>query len=204
MRGVAAIILAAGRATRFEAGPQETKAVAPLEGKPLIRHVAEAALASHAKPVYIVTGHARDRVEAALEGLPVHFIHNADFASGLAGSLKAGLAAVPEHIAGVLVLLADMPRVSPGLIDRLVHAYEVAAGEPCAILPLYRGQRGNPVLLSRRLFPEIMKLEADRGARAIIDNLQSGVIECPVDDEAVAIDIDTQAALRELELRGLN
>ena len=127
MSRIAAIILAAGQASRFraaagEAGPA-TKLVAQLEGKPLVRHVAEAALASRAAPIIVVTGHAEEVVRAALEGLPLTFTHNDAYASGLASSLQQGLSCAPSDCDGALVLLGDMPLVSPEIIEQLIDAF---------------------------------------------------------------------------------
>ncbi|MBV8472012.1 MAG: NTP transferase domain-containing protein, partial [Hyphomicrobiales bacterium] len=104
MAEIGAIVLAAGRATRFRAGggAESSKLVASLGGEPLVRHAARAALASRARPVVAVTGHAREDIKAALAGLDVVFAHNPDYASGLASSLKAGIAALPESVAGAL------------------------------------------------------------------------------------------------------
>ena len=92
-RNIAAVVLAAGRSTRMGA---INKLIAEIGGKPLVRIAAEQALASRAKPVIVVTGHERERVELALAGLPVRFVHNPDYADGLGTSLKAGIAAVPQ------------------------------------------------------------------------------------------------------------
>src|ERR1700736_4630015 len=96
-RNVAAIILAAGRSTRM-GGPN--KLLAELGGKPLVRIVTEQALASKAQSVVVVTGHQADEVQKALQGLKVTFAHNPDFAEGLAGSVKTGIAAVPADADG--------------------------------------------------------------------------------------------------------
>src|SRR6476620_2823980 len=110
---VAGVLLAAGAATRFRKaagalGPV-TKLVAQHEGKPLVRHVAEAALAAGLAPLIVVTGHAQDAVEQALHDLTFTAVHNAAYASGMASSLKAGLAAVPADAQAAIVLLGDMP-----------------------------------------------------------------------------------------------
>src|SRR5262245_23970931 len=116
-RKIAGLVLAAGRSTRM-GGPN--KLLEEINGKPLVRIAAEHALASRAKPVIVVTGHQKERVEQALAGLPVKFVHNPDFADGLSTSLKAGIAAVPADSDGALVALGDMPQVSAALIDRLI------------------------------------------------------------------------------------
>src|SRR6202030_837317 len=118
-RHVAAIILAAGRSTRM-GGPN--KLLAEFGGKPLIRIVTEQALASKAKGVIVVTGHQAEQVEKALQGLDVKFVRNPSFAQGLAGSVKAGVAAVPENADGAVICLGDMPLIDAHLIDRLIEA----------------------------------------------------------------------------------
>ena len=110
-RRIAAVVLAAGRSTRM-GGPN--KLVAEIAQRPLVRIAAEEALASRAKPVIVVTGHQRPDVERALDGLPVKFVHNPDFAQGLGTSLRTGIAAVPPDSDGVVVCLGDMPQVDAG------------------------------------------------------------------------------------------
>lgn len=198
MGEIAAIILAAGQSSRFEAGPEETKLVAVLHGKPLVRHVAEAAIASRARPILVVTGHAAARVEAALKTLGLSFISNPDYQTGLASSLKAGIAALPETVAGAIILLADMPCVSAALIDRLIQTFEDSAPPPSAVVPVHAGLRGNPALIGRDLFDAITRLEGDRGARPLLEAAGNNVVECAVDDAAIEVDIDTNEALRNL------
>ncbi|VTZ27300.1 Molybdenum cofactor cytidylyltransferase / molybdopterin molybdochelatase (fragment) [Methylocella tundrae] len=175
-----------------------------MRGKPLVRHVAEAALRSVARPIVVVTGHRRAEVEAALQGLDLSFAINPDYAAGLSSSLKRGVAALPTASAGALILLGDMPLVSSALIDRLIAAFERAADaapqNPLAAAPRRGGVRGNPVLLSRALFPAVAKLDGDRGARALIDSIGKRLVECDVEDEAALIDIDNKDELRRLEL----
>jgi molybdenum cofactor cytidylyltransferase len=199
MGAIAAIILAAGRASRFAAGADDSKVLAKLRGQPLVRHVAEATLASRATPVIVVTGQAGDKVEAALEGLALTTIRNADPDLGLSHSLHLGLAALPEKTAGALILLADMPYVTAALIDRLIAAFANAATAPHAVVPIYQGQRGNPVLLGAGLFAQAMATTGDRGARALLDAAGIKVLEHPIDDDAIMIDIDTREALAKFE-----
>jgi molybdenum cofactor cytidylyltransferase len=192
MSEIAAIVLGAGRATRFDAGPSETKVVAEIAGKPLIRIVSEAALASRARPVVVVVGHAAEKTAAVLDGLGVHIICAPNFRAGLSRSLQAGVAAVPEGAAGAVVLLADMPFVSARLIDKLIDAFTTAT-EPLAVVPTCAGRRGNPVLIGRKHFAAVNALDGDRGAKQI---LASGeIVECPVDDTSIFVDIDTREDL---------
>ena len=189
---VAAMILAAGQGTRF--GP-EPKLLAELAGKPLVRHVADAALASKAALVIAVLGHRREEVGAALP-LAVSRVENPDYADGLATSLKAGFAALPGQAEAAVVLLGDMPEVTPALIDRLIDTW-IAAGRPAAVVPTYDGRRGNPVLLSAALAPEIAKLSGDTGAGGLL-RARSDVCELPVTAASILADVDTPEALAAL------
>lgn len=190
-RGVAAVILAAGRSSRM-GGPN--KLLELLHGKPLVRIVTEQALASHAKPVIVVTGHQSERVRAALSGLDVTFAANADFADGIASSVKAGIAAVPAEADGAVICLGDMPLVNATLIDRLIEALSPDKGALIAV-PAAEGRRGNPVLWSRRFFDELMTLEGDVGARHMIQRHAEAVVEVETDGQSAFLDIDTPEAL---------
>lgn len=189
---VAAIILAAGRGTRF-AG---TKMLAEYEGKSFVRRAAEAARAGGASPVIVVLGHEADPVGASLAGLDVVLVRNPDYADGLSTSLRAGFAALPESAEAALVLLGDMPRVEAELVARLVAEWE-RAGRPPALVPTYCGRRGNPVLLSRRLAPGIARLIGDVGAGPLLRVLD-GVVELEVETASVTEDVDTAEALKRL------
>lgn len=187
---IATLILAAGRGARY--GAAQSKLLVEIDGAPIIRRVTQAALASRAARAVVVTGHSRETIEAALAGLSVAFVFNPDFASGLASSLRTGLSAV-AGADGALALLGDMPGVTPRIIDALIAAFEK---EPtsAAVVPTSDGRRGNPVLLSRALFPRVAMLSGDEGARKLLREA-SGVVELPLDDEGVLADVDTPADL---------
>ncbi|MBB1091143.1 NTP transferase domain-containing protein [Rhodopseudomonas palustris] len=192
-RNVAAIVLAAGRSTRM-GGPN--KLLAELNGTPLVRIVAEQVMASKASRAIVVTGHQADKVEAALSGLDVSFVHNPAFAEGLASSVKAGIAAVADDADGAVVCLGDMPLIDSLLIDRLIGAFDPDRGG-LIVVPVADGRRGNPVLWSRRFFSELMTLDGDIGARHLIAKHGEAVTEVPVDGHAAFLDIDTPQALEE-------
>jgi molybdenum cofactor cytidylyltransferase len=191
---VAGLVLAAGRSTRMG---QANKLLQTVRGMPMVRHAVEAQLASSARPVLVVTGHQHEAVAAALEGLEVQFVHNPDFATGLASSVKAGLRALPGDTPGVVVSLGDMPNVTWQVIDRLAQVF-AESPEALAVVPTLFGQRGNPVLLSRGLFGAVEALSGDQGARRLLDGAGEAIVEVPLDDPAIALDVDTPEALRAL------
>ncbi|MGF9757301.1 nucleotidyltransferase family protein [Microvirga sp. 0TCS3.31] len=193
MSDVAAILLAAGRGTRFGEVP---KLLAQVGGKALVRHAADAAVHSTASPVIVVTGHRADAVEAELNGLAVQVVHNPEFADGLATSLKTGFSALPPNARAAIVLLGDMPLVGANLIDALVAGWH-DSGEPTALVPTLNGRRGNPVVISRALQPAIETLSGDVGAGPLLRG-RSDIVEWPTADKAVVQDIDTREELGKL------
>ena len=190
-RRIAAVVLAAGRSTRMGA---INKLIAEIGGKPLVRIAAEQALASRAAPVIVVTGHERAQVEAALDGLPVRFVHNPDYAEGLGTSLKAGIAAVPKEADAAIVCLGDMPQVDSSLIDKLLAAFDPERGA-LVVVPSIDGRRGNPVVWARRFFNDLMTITGDVGARHLIASYAEAVVEVPVKGEAALTDVDTPESL---------
>jgi molybdenum cofactor cytidylyltransferase len=190
-RAIAAIVLAAGRSSRM-GGPN--KLLAEIGGRPLVRIVVDQVLASHARPVIVVTGHQRERVEAAVAGLPVKCVHNPQFADGLGTSLRAGIAALPAEADGAIVCLGDMPQVDAALIDRLIGAFDPDKAA-LVVVPTIDGKRGNPVVWSRRFFPDLMAVEGDVGARYLISRYAEAVAEVPLTGTAALTDVDTPEAL---------
>ena len=190
---IAGILLAAGKSTRMGAN----KLLAPISGKPMIRHSAEALLASSAGPVLVVTGHQREEIEAALKGLIVRFIDNPVYDSGLASSLKAGIAALPKDADGVVVALGDMPLVAGRHINRLIAAFSPAEHRTI-IVPVHGGERGNPVLWGSQYFSEMLGLDGDRGAKSLMDMHEDHITEIVMRSDAVLADFDTPEALARL------
>jgi molybdenum cofactor cytidylyltransferase len=191
---VAAIVLAAGQGTRMGGA----KMTALYAGKALVRHAHDAVAASGAGPVFSVVGHDAAKVAMALAGVDTIFVENPSYALGMSTSLKAGIAALPDTAAGAIILLGDMPLVTPDIINRLIAAF---AGKPTAkaVVPMVAGRRGNPILIGRNLFDAVLRLDGDVGARKLLDAAGDDVIEVAIDDGAVLTDVDTPEALAELE-----
>jgi molybdenum cofactor cytidylyltransferase len=124
-------------------------------------------------------------------------VRNEAFADGLSTSLKAGFSALPRSAEAAIVLLGDMPRITADLLRREVSAW-AEAGKPAAVIPVAGSRRGNPVLLSRALRPEIATLEGDAGAGPLLRG-RSDVLELAVADASVTLDVDTPASLREAQ-----
>ena len=184
MTAIAAIVLAAGRSSRMPGN----KLLTLLDGKPVIRRTVEAACASRVGPVIVVTGHQAAAVNAALTGLPVTIVENERFADGLSTSLICGVKALPPGCEGFAVLLGDMPFVTPGIIDRLIGAFEPGGR---IVVPVHSGRRGHPVLWPITLREAFLSLTGDRGAKPLMALYGDLVYELEVSSDAIFADLDT-------------
>jgi molybdenum cofactor cytidylyltransferase len=191
-----AIVLAAGAGTRFGGG----KLLAPWRGAPLIHGALAAGFAAPARSVTVVTGHdprvgPASAAFAELSGQAgrLRLVHARDHAEGMAASLRTGLAALPADTAGAFVFLGDMPLIPHAILPRLARA--LANGAQAAA-PEARGRRGHPVLLAAVLFPALLALTGEAGARAVLDALGHGLARVRTSDTGVLFDVDVGVDLR--------
>ena len=155
----------------------------------MVYRVTSAVVALELAQVIVVTGAQAGAVDAALADLPVDTVLNESWAEGMSSSMRAGLRVLRSDIQAVLMVLADQPALTTDLLQSLVTRYR-ATGAPI-VAPYYRGQRGNPVLFDRALFPELLAVRGDRGGRALIARYREQVERVEVDDPAVITDIDS-------------
>lgn len=191
---VTALVLAAGQSRRM--GPVN-KLLATVDGVPMVRATVERIAAAGVDRVVVITGHEAERVSAALQGLDVDLVHNPDYTEGLSTSLARGISALDASVDAALVCLADMPRVRPRHVQRLLAAFDPLEGRGICV-PTYRGKRGNPVLWDRRYFQEMAAVRGDVGARHLIGEHQDAVCEVEMDDGGVLLDVDSPESLAAL------
>ena len=188
---VAAIVLAAGAARRMRG---RDKLLEEVAGRPVLRAVAEAARASRASPVAVVLPPDAPARAAALAGLDVTAVEAADWAEGMAASIRAGLAAVADRADAVVILLADMPEVGAAEIDRLIAAFDPAEGREIVRAVSADGTPGHPVLFGRRFFEALRGLSGDQGGRSILAEAADFVVAVPTRGRAALVDLDTPEA----------
>jgi len=192
---VGAVLLAAG-ASRRMGGPN--KLLARIgSGEPMIRATAENLVAAGVQPIIVVTGRDAGDIEQALSGLDVRFVNNADYPSGLGSSIRAGAAAVPDGVDGLLVMLGDMPLVGPRIVRRLVAGFNPQEGR-LIVVPVHQGRRGNPVLFARQFLPALAALTGDEGARSLLDRHADHVAEVETGSTTIFADFDTPESLAAL------
>ncbi|MEL7303811.1 MAG: nucleotidyltransferase family protein [Pseudomonadota bacterium] len=188
---LAAIVLAAGASRRFGAA---NKLLADAGGVPLIarvgRAVSEAGVFDDI--VAVVRPNASD-VRRAIESYVTRFVENADADTGLSTSVRLGVGALAQATRGVLIAQGDMPDLSADLVRRLVAAFDETPGT-AIVAPSPRDRPdviGTPVIWPRRYFDELLELQGDTGARAILKREHANIQTIPIDDLAELADIDT-------------
>jgi molybdenum cofactor cytidylyltransferase len=194
---ITGIVLAAGASHRFG----QNKLLIPLGGHAVLYHALQAALTAPLDPVILVLGYESDKALQALEELrgspKLRVLKNSHWAQGRAESLKLGLAAAPAHAPGAVVLLGDMPLVTPALIARVAQAF-LRAHTLC--FPIYRGLPGRPVAIPRELFGEFAQLCGDASGLPILQKYWERAIklELAPDEEPTQWDIDTPEDLERM------
>ena len=167
------------------------------EGRTLVRRAAETALGSSCRPLVAVLGASADAVEAEIAGLPLAVAVNPDWQTGMASSLRTGLTALMQtgsNLDAVVVMLCDQPQVSPTLLDSLVAAYADTGHELVACE--YGGVLGVPALFGLALFPALLSLTGDEGARRVIKSYSGPLTRVPFPNGV--LDIDTPQDLQRL------
>jgi molybdenum cofactor cytidylyltransferase len=187
MDQIGLIILAAGSSSRMGSPKQ----LLLYNGRTLLRHAAETALASICEPVLVVLGAAGDLLEPQLAGLPVMLSHNPDWSLGMGSSIRHGLQQLVARFSGsiraVVIMVCDQPLVRPTDLNELCAVHDTSGYG--VVSSRYGGNVGVPVLFSSRYFRDLGMLDPSAGAKKLI--IQHADDHHSVGLSAGAFDIDT-------------
>lgn len=191
---IGGLILAAGESSRMG----RDKALLAYRGSSFLETAVATLRSAGVAPIVVVLGHHAEEIRRAtnLEGTQV--VVNEKYTLGQTSSLQAGLRKLTEfEIEAVVLWLVDHPAVSAETVAKLVTEFHKS--KPPVVIPHYRGERGHPVLISRALFEEILKLAVDEGANTVIRKHRSKMQCVEVDDPGVRLDVDDPEAYGRLE-----
>jgi molybdenum cofactor cytidylyltransferase len=192
MKALAAIILAAGESRRM--GRPKALLACPGTSTTFLGHLLRVTVQPTIGFRRVVLGAAADEIQRAAALSPEIVVLNHDWQKGQLSSLQAGLRSLPEgKTDGVLVCPVDHPLVSSQLVVQLIKAFR-AQGKPI-VMPTWQGHRGHPVLFAASLYPELLAAPADVGARAVVWEHQSDLLEVPTQEEGVVQNLNDPAAL---------
>jgi len=194
---IGAVLLAAGQGTRMGG---VAKSLIRLQGVPLINRHLIALSGAGVDEVVVVTGHARDAVEAQVQTFPVTLAHNADFASGQQSSVRLGLSALSGNFDAVIILLADQPLIGATDLTELVAAFKK---KPYGniVMPMVGGQRGNPVVIDAEARAQVLASETNLGCRNLMDRNPDMVFAHQTENTRYITDLDTLDDLTQLAQR---
>ena len=196
MTSVSGVLLAAGESRRMG---EVNKLALPVAGQPLLRRTALLLMKLPLRELIVVTGHDAGTTHSLLAGLPVQTVHNAHFRDGQMSSVHAGLGALRVSSDAVLVCLADLPLLELDDLQRLIGAYR--EGETSVLVPMHRGQRGNPILLANQQREQILAGNRNLGCKRLIQNNPDMVTAVEMDNDHTVFDLDTPAAYCRLQAR---
>jgi molybdenum cofactor cytidylyltransferase len=193
---IGAVILAAGMSSRMG----EAKQLLRLGERTLLDQVIENVRAAGVCDIILVLGHAAETIAKGITSRNLKVVVNAAYREGMGSSLRAGISALPGEIDASLICLADQPLVRPETLKLLMDRYRASRAE--IVIPMYKGFRGNPVLLDRSVFPEVISLTGDIGCRAIFSSHLEGIVKVPVEDLGILLDVDSQEDFDRLKQLG--
>jgi molybdenum cofactor cytidylyltransferase len=190
-----AVVPAAGMSVRMG----QNKLLLTFQGKPLIAHAVDTLLASAVDEVVVVLGHEAERVREKLQGRKVRFIENRDYREGLSTSVRAGIEAVSSLAGAVMIYLADLPFLESEEVNLLIRALaEAKKLNKSIVVPFFRGQRGNPVILDFAYKEAILDVAGETGCRRFIKRNPDQVFAVEMETDHAVRDIDTMEDYRKL------
>ena len=194
MDSFGAIILAAGLSRRME---DRNKLLLPIHGKPMIQHVVETYIAALNGQICVVTGFESDRIKAALDGLPIKIVHNADFDAGQPFSVRAGLLKA-RGSQQYLIGLGDQPQLTTDELRTFVTAHFTADVQKISI-PHQNTKRGNPIVVPAAMRARLLADEANPGCGKFTRAHPELAQHISMTQAGFFTDIDTPAAFEAFE-----
>ena len=187
---ISAVILAAGESRRMG---KQNKLLLPVGGEALLVKLVKSVCASDVGQVLVVIGHEAEKIRRKLKELPLSFVYNPNFSEGMTTSIKSGVKEVSPDCDGLLICLADMPLINTSDINQLIHAYvqNRIKEKRLIVVPVFQGQRGNPVLFSSEFRNDILDYKKESGCRGVIMNYPESVKEIEMDNDNMLLDVDT-------------
>ncbi len=184
-RRVAAVVLAAGQSRRMG----RNKLLLPWGNTTVLGQTLANVHAAGFHDVVVVTGHEGEEVTRETgQSSSIRMVHNTNYAKGMLTSVQAAVRTLPESVEAALVVLGDQPMVGPAILEQLLAAY--AAGPQGLVAPTTHGRRGNPVLIDRRYFAELLALPPEGAPRLLLERHPDDVRLLDVTDEVIVHDLD--------------
>ena len=184
---IAGLILAAGGSSRMG---DQNKLMMPFQGKPMLNHVVNASLNSNLTQTFVVVGHQSSEIKNLVQSDDIQCVENEQWETGMASSIVAGISQL-KQFDGFLILLGDMPLVTPELINEII----VHSSADKIVIPIKDGLHGNPIFFGSKFRDELLTLYGDSGAKKVIQNNLSSMIKIKIQSNTIFKDYDTKESL---------
>lgn len=193
---IGAVVLAAGTSSRMG----EAKQLLRVGERTLLQQVIENVRGAGVDEIVLVLGHRAETIQESVRSENVKIVVNQDYREGMGTSLRTGVVALSPEADAAFIVLADQPFVRPETLQRIAEEYRKSDAQ--IVIPMYKGFRGNPVLLNRSVFPEVMALKGDIGCRAIFGSHAEGIVKVAVGDIGILLDVDNREDFERLRSFG--
>ena len=181
---ISAILLAAGQSKRMNG---ENKLAKKIKGIPLLKYALNNILKSSVNEIIIVLGYQSEIIEKLIDkNDKIKFVFNADFETGMASSIKKGVENLSKKTDAFFISLGDMPSINYNTYDQLIKYKK----NQKIIVPIFKGQKGNPLLFPKSFEKIMLSVQGDHGAKKILENNKKQILNIEINDPGIIKDID--------------
>jgi molybdenum cofactor cytidylyltransferase len=193
---ISAILLAAGESKRME---NENKLLKKIDGISILQYSIKNILGSAIDELIIVLGHEKEIVEKTIEkNKKIKLIYNENYKNGIFTSIKTGLKSISKKTEAFFLCFGDMPNVNQNIYNKIIKSRDKYNKKlkpnlrKEIIIPSYENKQGNPILFSKFMKNEIIKIKNDDEIKKIIELNKEKILNVPIKSDGVILDFDTQ------------
>ncbi len=193
---VSCLLLAAGLSSRMTIG---NKLLLKTKKKTIIEKTIENLVSSNINEVYVILGHQSNLFLKILKKFNISLIFNKSYKEGMSSSIKKGIQTMDTKSDGVMICLADMPKISTATYNTLIKVFKTffTKKTPLIIVPDYNGKNGNPVIFSNHFFSDLQNINGDIGAKALVKENKEYIKKISILNNSILEDIDSKKKYEE-------
>ena len=189
---ISSILLAAGQSKRMLG---ENKLIKDVKGIPLIKYALNNILKSNVNEIIIISGYQNETIEKLIDKTSrVKFVFNSNYKEGISSSIKKGIKNLSEKNEAFFISLGDMPSINYNTYNQLIKYSK----DKKVIVPLFKGQKGNPVLFPKSFEKKLLSIEGDSGAKKMLEINKKKVLNLEIDDPGIIKDLDVPSDFNSL------
>lgn len=195
---ISVIVLAAGLSRRMGV---KNKLLMPLQGRPILLHTIESIILSQPSEIIVVLGHESERIQALLTDMPLSFVFNPDYPTGMTSSIQQGILASKAQSTGYMICLSDLPFMNSEEYQFLMNtfAHHLPSHPHLIVKPFYQQLPGNPIIFSAYYRSHILTHEEPDGCRVLVRKHQQHLLKVHMETPHCIQDIDTESDYQQIQ-----